>query len=195
MLKRLAAAAIFLLAPATAFAHVGHDLAGQGFGASFMAGFLHPITGADHLLAMLAVGLWAALAGRPALWLWPAAFLAAMLAGFLLAPAGVVLPFVEPMILASVIGLGILAALAFRPHPALGAALVALFGLFHGHAHGAEAGEAMLSGFGGGFLLATAALHLGGVAAGLALGRYGHMPGRIAGGVTALSGLALATIG
>jgi urease accessory protein len=187
MLKRLCILSAFLLAPTTAFAHSGHDL-----GQSFAAGFMHPVMGADHVLAILTVGLWAALCGKPQLWLWPASFVSAMIAGFFIAHSGFALPFVEPMILGSVIGLGILVALALRPHPVLGAKLMALFGLFHGFAHGTEAGGSMLAGFGGGFVLATIALHGAGMLLAFLLARLGQITGRLAGLFAALGGLALA---
>ena len=156
---RIALAAAALLLPATAFAHPGHAEP-----AGFLAGLLHPVGGPDHLLAMVAVGLWAGLLGGAARLALPGALLGAMLAGFGLGAAGLVLPGVEAGILASVVALSGLALLALRvPLPAA-AGLVALAGLFHGHAHGTEmAGDAPA--YAAGFLLATAALHAAGLAA------------------------------
>lgn len=181
-------AAGLALMPAAALAHPGH---GPEAGA-FAHGLLHPLTGLDHLLAMVAVGLWAALAGGRALWALPLAFVAAMLAGFGLGAAGIALPAVEPAILASVVVIGALVALAVRlPLPAA-VALVALFGLAHGHAHGTEGPAAGLAGYAAGFTLATAALHAAGLGLGLALGQAGRpMLARALGGAAALAGVAL----
>ncbi|MCJ9754958.1 HupE/UreJ family protein, partial [Neorhizobium sp. BETTINA12A] len=138
MLKRFSlAAAVLAAATAPAFAHLNPAEHG-----SLLAGFSHPLFGADHILVMVAVGLWAAQIGtdgnRNALWIVPAAFVGTMAAGFLLALGGISLPFVEPAILASVIGLGLLVATAVKlPVPAA-AAVVGVFALFHGHAHGGE---------------------------------------------------------
>lgn len=198
MIKRIAAAAITLAAmTAPAFAHL--DPVEHG---SFMAGFTHPLFGLDHILAMVAVGLWAASVGamdssRKALWAVPAAFVATMAIGFAAAILGVPLPFVEPVILASVIFIGIIVALAL-PLPTAGvAAVVAFFALFHGHAHGGEMGEAGALGYAAGFLVATALLHAAGIALGLVAGRLlattrGAIATRLAGGLTALGGLWLA---
>ncbi|MCX7645246.1 MAG: HupE/UreJ family protein [Rhodobacteraceae bacterium] len=190
-MRYLPAASAALLAASPAAAHV--DAAAHG---SFAAGFAHPLGGADHALAMLAVGLWALVLGGRAIPLLPAAFVGAMTGGFLLARAGVTLPLVEPAILASVLLLGGCAALALRPPLALAAAGVAAFALFHGHAHGAEMGGASAGAFLAGFALATAALHAAGVAGGLALARLGGAAlARGAGAGVAALGAALALAG
>lgn len=161
-----------------------------------MAGFSHPLFGIDHILVMLAVGLWAAQLGRDgkrsALWIVPAAFVSTMAVGFALALSGVALPFVEPGILASVIALGLLVAMAVRLPTAVCAAIVAVFALFHGHAHGGELGSAGALQFGVGFVAATAMLHLAGIVAGLGISRFSPHLARILGGITALLGLSLA---
>lgn len=126
---------------------------------SFMAGLSHPVFGLDHVLAMIAVGLWGAVLGGPARWALPTAFVLSMVAGFALARGGVPLPFVEPMVLASVLVLGLAVALLARLPLGAALALTGLFGLFHGHAHGGELGEATALGFGLGFVLSTAVLH------------------------------------
>jgi urease accessory protein len=149
----------------SALAHPGHGPA------TLLAGLTHPWTGADHMLAMVAVGLWAALRGGKAVWAWPLAFVAAMLGGFALAQSGLNLPMVEPAILASVIVLGGLIAANARAPIYAGVALIAAFGLAHGYAHGAEAPAAAGFGFPLGFAVSTAALHLVGLAAGLGLAR------------------------
>ncbi len=157
------ATAIFTLVSSPALAHL--DPAEHG---SFASGFTHPLFGTDHALAMIAVGLWAALLGGRAIWALPTAFVGAMVVGFALSLAGVPLPYVEPFILASVIVLGVAVALALHLPLPLSAALVAAFGICHGHAHGVEIGTAGEFGYAGGFVLATALLH----AAGLLIG-YG----------------------
>jgi urease accessory protein len=174
-----------LLFPTQAFAHAGH-------GESFMHGFSHPLLGVDHVLAMVAIGLWAALAGGRALWLWPAGFVGAMVAGFLLGAQGIVLPLMEPMILASVIGLGAAVTLAFRPAATLGLLPIGIFGLFHGLAHGLEISGGALPSFGGGFVLATALLHGAGLAMGLLLLREKPLLLRLAGLTVAAGGITLA---
>lgn len=192
MLKRsLTILAISLVATMPAFAHV--DPVAHG---SFAAGFTHPLFGLDHVLAMVAVGLWAALQGGRATWIVPAAFVGTMAIGFVAALAGLPLPFVEPVILASVIFVGIAVALALSiPTPAV-AALVAFFAFFHGHAHGGELGGAGAWEFALGFVAATIALHAVGILGGLALGRVnGKRLTRIAGAATALGGLWLAFAG
>ncbi len=188
MFKRsLLALAITAAATMPAFAHLD-----PGEHGSFAAGFSHPLFGLDHILAMVAVGLWAAQQGGRAIWLVPAAFVGTMALGFALAIAGVPLPFVEPVILASVIFIGIAIALAMPvPAPAI-AAMVAFFAFFHGHAHGGELGEAGAWQFALGFILATTALHASGIAGGLLLGHFGKALPRVLGAATALGGLWLA---
>lgn len=193
MKRPLALAPLFLLAAGPALAHLD-----PGEHGSFLAGVTHPLSGLDHILAMLAVGLWAAMIGGRALWALPTAFVGAMATGFALSLAGVPLPGVEPMILVSVMALGLLVALAVRMPMGPSVALVGLFGLFHGHAHGGELGAATAATFGIGFALATALLHGTGLGLGLGLNRaLASRPGRLAmrglGVVTALGGAWLAT--
>ena len=176
------------LSTAPAFAHLNPQEHG-----SFMAGFSHPLFGLDHILVMVAVGLWASQIGGRALWLVPAAFVGTMAFGFGLAVAGVDLPFVEPAILASVVALGLLVAMAARFDTIASAALVAAFALFHGHAHGGELGAAGAASFGIGFVVATALLHAAGIAIGIGVARVanGAILARIIGGLTAVTGVAL----
>ena len=176
------------LSTAPAFAHLNPQEHG-----SFMAGFSHPLFGLDHILVMVAVGLWASQIGGRALWLVPAAFVGMMAVGFGLAVAGVDLPFVEPAILASVVALGLLVAMAVRFDTIASAALVAAFALFHGHAHGGELGAAGAASFGIGFVVATALLHAAGIAIGIGVARIanGAILARIIGGLTAVTGVAL----
>lgn len=189
-MKRIALALIFTAAAASpAFAHLNPAEHG-----SFAAGFSHPLFGADHILAMVGVGLWAALLGGRAVWLVPSAFVVTMMIGFVLALANVGLPFVEPVIAASVVVLGLLALVALQVPVQIGMALVGFFALFHGYAHGGELGEAGAAPFMLGFALATALLHAVGVGIGLGVGTLagnstGRLVTRLAGGLTALGGL------
>jgi urease accessory protein len=184
-------AAIFAGATAPAFAHLNPEEHG-----SFMAGFSHPLFGMDHILVMVAVGLWAAQIAqgsdvRRALWMVPAAFVGTMALGFAIAVSGIELPFVEPAILASVIALGLLVAMAVKLPVAASAAIVGIFALFHGHAHGGELGSAGALQFGMGFVIATALLHVAGIALGLGIARFSPYIARALGVVTALLGLSL----
>lgn len=186
LLPAIAVASVLTTAQ-TAWAHP------NGVGNNFAAGFTHPFLGLDHLLAMVAVGLLAVRVGGKGLWMLPAAFLGAMLLGGLLATAGVALPAVEYGILASVLVLGSLVALARSLPWAAAGGLVGLCAIFHGHAHAEE----MLQGssfalYAIGFLLATAILHLSGVAAGLAISRWISVPAlRFCGGAIAAASLLL----
>jgi urease accessory protein len=142
-----------------AIAHVG-----QGPTVSLAAGFVHPFSGFDHVIVMLTVGLWAAQKGGRALWAWPAVFVGVMLFGGVLAMHGTPLPFVEPAILASVVALGLLVALAVDLPIGAGAAVITVFALFHGYAHGSEVTETVSGiAYMAGFALATAALHVLGI--------------------------------
>lgn len=187
-----AAFALALTFASPAFAHTGH-----GEAAGLMAGLAHPVFGLDHLLAMVTVGLWAGLVGGRSLWAWPASFVASMLVGGALAMDGVLLPGVELVIAASVVALGLAVALGLKPQIVLGAALIGLFGLAHGHAHGLEApqigsGLAYVSGF----VLATAALQGIGLALAAATQtRYAPTISRLIGALAASAGIALAVIG
>ncbi|MET2832853.1 HupE/UreJ family protein [Mesorhizobium shangrilense] len=169
-----------------ALSHIGVSSAN-----SFAAGFAHPLFGLDHIMVMVAVGLWAALKGGRALWAWPAAFVGLVLAGGALGIAGVPVPFVEPVILASIVVLGLLVAAAADLPVATGAVIIGLFALFHGHAHGTEIPETA----GGleylaGFALATALLHGVGIGLGLAGRRFRALV-QLAGAATAAVGLGL----
>ncbi|OHV82516.1 HupE/UreJ family protein [Ensifer sp. LCM 4579] len=189
MKKQILIAAAALAASAVpAFAHL--DPMAHG---SLMAGLSHPLFGGDHIVAMLAVGLWAGEIGGRARWAVPAAFVATMAIGFALAVIGVGLPFVEPAVLASVIALGLIVAIAVRLDATKAAAIVAIFALFHGHAHGGELGAAGALPFAAGFIIATALLHVAGIVFGMALARLsgGGSLARLLGGITALAGAAL----
>lgn len=171
-------------------AHTGvHAFAADGAA----SGLLHPFTGLDHLLAMVAVGLWASTLGGTARWGVPAAFVALMTVGAAVGGNGVALPAVEPMIAVSVVALGALIALSVRIPATAAAAIVALFGLFHGYAHGVEMpAMAQPMSYGAGFIFATALLHGIGLALGAVLPRIASRPMvRYAGGAIALAGAAL----
>jgi len=160
------------------------------FAVSFISGFLHPLHGADHLVAMLAVGIWGALTGGRAIRIWPIVFVATMLAGFATATAGIAVPLVEPVILSSVVVLGLLVALAAEAPLWLGAAIIGLFAFFHGHVHGTEVAAASLMTYAGGLAVATGALHAAGIAlCGLTGSRFGRLALRTMGAVAALGGV------
>jgi urease accessory protein len=159
---------IFLV-PSLAQAHPG----APGHTHGFSNGLFHPLTGLDHICAMVAVGLWAAQRGGRALWLVPLTFVSIMVVGGILGMGGVGIPYVEQGIAASVLVLGIFIASAVRLPLAASAAIVGLFALFHGYAHGAEmpATAAGLA-YGTGFVVATASLHLCGISLGLIAQRF-----------------------
>jgi urease accessory protein len=168
---------VFLLAGAPlAQAHPGHGPA------DLVSGFLHPFTGWDHLLAMLAVGMWAAQLGRHARWALPSGFVGAMAVGAVVGIAGYAPHGVDAWILASVFVMGLLLACAVRMPLRYGIGLVALAGFFHGAAHGAEMPfQADSIRFLSGMIVATALLHALGVAAGASLGRKSPLLVRLAG--------------
>lgn len=175
-----------LLAPALAAAH-----AEPGAASGFAAGIAHPISGADHVLAMVSVGLWGAQLGAPAVWMLPVAFPMVMAFGGMLGLLGVPLPGVEIGIAVSAIALGIAVLAEARPAPAVAALVVAFFAIFHGYAHGAElppGGNGLL--YSVGFVVATGALHATGIAIGL-IHRWtaGRVALRAAGGFVAVAGL------
>lgn len=188
--RRLPALTMALLLAAVAFASpaLAHDESGVAGG--FLAGVRHPIAGLDHLLAMVAVGLWGAVLGRPLLVALPLIFPAIMVVGGLLGIAGVAMPPIEIGIALSVLLLGAAIAAAYRAPLWLACALVGVFGLFHGYAHGQELPAAAdPTAYGIGFILATGALH----AAGIGLGLLNRRPGaqiaiRTLGAAIALAG-------
>jgi urease accessory protein len=160
---------------------------------SFAAGLRHPLTGLDHVLAMVAVGLWASQLGRRAMWLLPATFLAVMVVGAAIGFSGLALPWVEFGIAGSVLVLGAAVALALRPSLAVSVPLIALFALLHGYSHGAELpATASALTYGAGFVAATLALHAIGIAVGLLANRVPvRFAARTAGGAIAAVGFLL----
>ena len=155
-----------LVSPAFAHPETGHA-------DSLASGILHPLTGTDHIFVMASVGLWGALVGGCAIWAWPATFIAAMLTGFAAARLGLQISFVESAISASIIVLGLLAALRVKAPLALGGAIVGLFAFFHGHVHGTEVAASVVP-YAAGFTLSTAVLHGAGVGLGLCTRRLLH---------------------
>jgi urease accessory protein len=178
-------AMVAVIAPDSAFAHSGDGAGG------FLGGVTHPLFGPDHVVAMVAVGLWGAFLGPPAMWLLPVVFPLVMALGGVLGIIGLPLPHVEIAIAASAIVLGLMVALAARPSLWIAAVLVGGFAIFHGYAHGAElpAGADPVA-YSVGFVLATGCLHLAGIAFGL-LARWpaGLMAVRAAGGAIAAAGV------
>jgi urease accessory protein len=185
--------AILLLVPTSAFAHFGADHTH-----SFGEGFAHPLGGLDHILAMVTVGLLAWQLGGRAIWLVPAAFVSFMALGGALGIAGQPLSVVECGIAASVIVLGAMVAFGIKPPVAGAAAIVGLFAIFHGYAHGAGMpADASAGAFAVGFILATVLLHACGMGTGLLVGRfsdrYGTLAYRAAGTFVAVAGVAILT--
>lgn len=188
-MKRLALAAFAILAPLPALAHPGHGHHDGGFA----YGLLHPLTGLDHILAMVAVGIWAAMIGGRAVLALPAAFVATMVLAAGAGMAGFEPPLMETGIALSVVALGVAVATGLRPALAMGAALCGLFAIFHGAAHGAELPNgADALGYVAGFAIATALLHAAGIVAGTAIARApGLWATRIAGAGVAAAGVFL----
>lgn len=160
-MKKIAFTCAALLLAGPALAHSGHDAT-----SGLAAGLSHPVLGPDHLLAMLAVGLWSGFVIPERLWLGAASFMAAMAAGAGLSWAGIGLPLVETWILLSVLAFGLLMLVSRRGQPVgltrASLAMIALFALCHGHAHATEASGHALA-YPAGFLIATAGLHLAGI--------------------------------
>ena len=180
-------ALLLLLAATPAWAHVQ-----QGQAAGFLTGVKHPISGLDHVLAMISVGLWGAQLGPPAIWLLPVTFPMVMAFGGFLGLVGIPLPGVEIGIALSAVLLGLMVAREARPPLWLAATLVGCFAVFHGHAHGTElpAGQSGLL-YSIGFVLATGCLHGVGIAISLVhRWGWGRVALRVAGAAVAGAGLA-----
>jgi urease accessory protein len=182
-------AASLLLAASPALAHTGNDLGG------LTSGLLHPITGLDHVVAMIAVGLWGGILGAPSVWLLPIVFPMVMALGGAAGIAGVALPGIETGIALSGAVLGLMVLFAARPPLWVAATLVGLFAIFHGHAHGAELpASANPAIYAIGFVVATGLLHLTGIGLGqLGKWRAGRVTVRVTGAVIALAGGAFLT--
>lgn len=183
--RRLATAALAALWPALAWAHIG-----QGRAEGFLAGLRHPVSGLDHVLAMVSVGLWGAQLGAPAVWLLPVTFPMVMALGGMLGLVGLPLPGVEAGIALSGILLGFSVAAEWRPPLGVAAVMVGFFAVFHGHAHGSElppGANGLLYSIG--FVVATGTLHAVGIALGLVhRWGWGRLALRVAGGLVAAAG-------
>lgn len=180
LLVSLIGGLIILSSAGPAMAHSGVGVTG-----GFASGFLHPILGWDHVVAMVAVGLWGAFLGAPAIWLLPVVFPLVMACGGALGVFGVPVPAVEVGIAGSAVVLGLLVALAARPPLWAAAVIVGVFAIFHGHAHGTELPEAAnVFAYAVGFVLGTGLLHMIGIAFGLLVrwpaGQYAVRAGGVA---------------
>ena len=190
LIKSCLAATLAILTP-VAFAHTG-----VGDTSGFVHGFGHPISGLDHVLAMVMVGVFAWQLGGRALWLVPTTFLTVMAAAGALGIAGIGIPFVEIGMALSVVALGAIVAFNVKAPVTAAMGVVGLFAIFHGHAHGAEIPEdAGGVAYAAGFLIATAILHLAGISAGFLIGKAGEHHGsavvRLAGGLSTVAGVTL----
>jgi urease accessory protein len=177
------------------FANMASAHTGGGIAGGFTSGFMHPVLGWDHVVAMVAVGLWGAFLGNPAIWILPVVFPMVMAFGGALGVIGVPLPAVETGIAASAIVLGVMVAFAVRPPIWVAAIIVAAFAIFHGHAHGTELPSAANPlAFSLGFVIATGLLHISGIAFGL-LVRWpaGKIAVQTGGGLIALAGVGFLT--
>ncbi|WEX10250.1 HupE/UreJ family protein [Chelativorans sp. AA-79] len=197
---KLKSMAVWLIVAAAAASDPSIALAHSGAGAAtgFSHGFIHPLTGIDHMLAMVAVGILAYQIGGRALWLVPLTFVLFMVAGGALGVAGINVPYVELGIALSVVLLGGAIALGIAAPLVIAMAVVGVFAIFHGHAHGAEMPVSTNAlGYALGFVSSTALLHLGGIAAGMLIGRAGERrkPAliRVAGGLMTVAGLGVLT--
>jgi len=168
-----------------------HSMGAEGAG--FITGLAHPFMGLDHLLAMLAVGIWAAQTGGSAVWRLPLSFVVMMAVAALISANGFSLPALEPFIAGSVVLLGLMVVFAIRLPINFSMLLVGLFAVFHGYAHGLEMPQASSAiQYGSGFVLATALLHLIGIGLGKVAYRQ-HLLSRLSGTIITLAGLYLAT--
>jgi len=181
------AAALLMLMPLTALAHVESAVIGDG---GFISGMLHPVTGVDHVVAMVAVGLWGAILGQPAIWVLPVAFPLVMAVGSILGIIGIPVPAIDIGVALSGIVLGAMVATVSRPPLAVAFFLISIFAIYHGYPHGAalpDFGMPLL--YISGFVLSTGLLHLSGVALGLLFRwRRGQLVVRVTGCIIAFVG-------
>ncbi len=190
---KIALSSILLLLVATSPALAHSDAASLQGG--FMSGFMHPISGLDHVVAMIAVGLWGAFLGKPAIWILPVVFPLVMAFGGALGVAGVPIPYIETGIALSGVVLGLAVLFALRPPMWIAAFIVGAFAIFHGHAHGTElpnAANPLIYSLG--FVIGTGLLHL----AGILIGELKRLPWgdwivRAGGAIIALIGLGFLT--
>ncbi|MEI7457264.1 MAG: HupE/UreJ family protein [Nitrosomonadales bacterium] len=177
------------LLPTVAFAHVG-----VGEASGFLDGLMHPVSGLDHICAMVAVGLWAAQMGVRSIWAVPITFVSVMVSGWMLGVSGISMPFAELGIMLSVLMLGVFIATSVRLPLWLSSAIVGLFAMCHGHTHGTEMpGSTSSMMYAYGFILSTVFLHIVGVTFGLGMHRQAQkLIVRLAGASIAIFGLYLA---
>ncbi|MGU3412393.1 HupE/UreJ family protein [Enterobacteriaceae bacterium C34A] len=189
LMSKTAMVSLLTLFPALAMAHPGHD-GGAHHAMGFAEGFMHPLTGADHLIVMLLVGVWSAMNTRQ-WWMAPVAFALLLLVGALAGMAGVAPGGTELIVAASLLGLGAMVAFQMKLPEVTGALVIGAFAIFHGLAHGAELSHSMsaLSGM----VLATAGLHLAGLGLGWLMMRSAMHRGwsRLLGGCASLTGIGL----
>lgn len=174
-----------------AFASAASAHEGAGITGGFNSGFMHPILGWDHVVAMVAVGLWGTFLGSPSIWILPVVFPLVMAFGGALGVIGIPIPAVETGIAASAVVLGAMVAFAVRPPIWVAALIVGTFAIFHGHAHGTELPNAANAlAYSLGFVIATGLLHLSGIAFGLVV-RWpvGKIAVQAGGGLIALAGV------
>lgn len=178
---------LFLIVPSIAQAHSEGGVVG-----GFITGFVHPLTGLDHIAAMVAVGIWGAFLGAPAMWLLPVIFPLVMAFGGALGILGIPLPGVEVAIALSGVVLGLMIVFTVRPPLWVAALLVGFFAIFHGYAHGVELPQAANAvTYAVGFVVATGLLHMAGIAVGLMIRwPWGRIAVRACGGVIAAAGFA-----
>lgn len=187
--RRCAVVLLVLLLPGIASAHSGHAAAG-----GFTTGFLHPLGGIDHMVAMVAVGIWGAILGSPLLIVLPVIFPLMMAAGALLGIAGIPVPFVEIGIASSAVVLGAAVFTGLRPAIWVAILIVGVFAIFHGHAHGTELSDTTTPAeFIAGFVLSTGLLHLVGVGLGAVFQSVKHprLLERAGGAIITCTGLAV----
>lgn len=162
------AAKLFIAAALLTYAALSYAHSEVGVAGGLVSGFLHPILGFDHLLAMVAVGLWGAQLGKPSIWMLPVTFPLVMACGGLIGIAGIAIPFVELGISVSALALGAAVLLCWRPPLIVATIMVAIFAIYHGHAHGTELPSAVNPlAYGAGFVISTGLMHLCGICIGL----------------------------
>ena len=188
-ISKAAVASGLAMMPALALAHPGHD-GGAHHTMSFVEGFLHPLTGADHLIVMLLVGIWSAMNTRQ-WWLAPLAFAGLLLIGALIGMSGFTIGGTESIVAASLLGLGVMVALQLKLPAAVGALIIGAFAIFHGLAHGAELSHSF--GALSGMVLATVGLHIAGLGIGWHLMHSSTQQrwARLLGGLASLTGIGL----
>lgn len=184
------ALAVVLITSHPALAH-----SGDGYGGGFVAGFTHPILGWDHVAAMVAVGLWGAFLGSPAIWILPVVFPLVMALGAVAGILGILVPAIETGIALSAVVLGLMIAFAVKAPNWVAAVIVGAFAVFHGYAHGTELpGSVSAFAYAVGFVISTGLLHLIGIGFGLLVKwPTGRVAVRGAGGLIALAGMAFLT--